>query len=172
MAGISPRILIALFTAQLLWGTGAALAEEATPAAAPAAQVSMLGSGLRVSNLDAALRFYRDGLGLVEAGRVPLGDLEELILAAGSAPAPPFLFLVGPKQGKDEQLVGTKADRGRIVFAVTDLQAARGRLADAGYAPGEIKTHEGSGTQLFWASDPDGHRLEIIQPAASAAASH
>ncbi|MDG2002066.1 MAG: VOC family protein [Novosphingobium sp.] len=150
---------------------GAAMADDAAPPAPQAAQISLLGPGLAVSDLAAALKFYRDGFGLVEVGRVPLGEREEIILATGTARMPPFLFLVGPKQGKDEALAAGKADRGRIVFTVADLQAARARLAAAGYSPGEIKTHEGSGTALFWASDPDGHRLEIVQPARPAESS-
>jgi catechol 2,3-dioxygenase-like lactoylglutathione lyase family enzyme len=128
-----------------------------------------MGPGLRVSDLEAAARFYRDGLGLSIVGRVPLGELEELILGFGPDRRPPFLFLVGPKDAKSQERDEGPKSPGRIVFAVSNAQAAHARLLSAGYAPDPIKVHEASGTILFWATDPDGYRLEITQPGQSGA---
>ncbi len=152
----------------ILFGSGAAafiLAACATPAVAqetaPAeeqlasAQVSLMGPGLRVADLEIAVPFYTGGLGLTLVRQLSLSEgREEVVLAFGDNPQPPFLSLVGPLEP------GTNS---RTVLAVSDIAAVHDRLAALGYEPGEMRVHEDSGTQLFWASDPDGNGFEIIQ---------
>jgi catechol 2,3-dioxygenase-like lactoylglutathione lyase family enzyme len=140
----------------------AAHAEEAQPAASPQIQVSLMGTGLRTNDLDGAIRFWRDGLGLVEVTRLGAGELTEVIMGFAGEPKPPMVMLLARKDGEAEAIVSN--DKDKLVLSVSDAEAARARLAAAGYAPGEIHVHEASGTKVFWVTDPDGHRLEITQP--------
>jgi catechol 2,3-dioxygenase-like lactoylglutathione lyase family enzyme len=145
-------------------GASEALADEAGPAAAPQLEVSLIGAGLRTNDLDAAIRFWRDGLGLVEITRLEPGELIEVIMGFGTTVGPPMLLLLARRDGVPEDLVPAERRKDKLVLSVSDTEAARAQLAAAGYAPGEIHVHEPSGTHIFWVNDPDGHRLEITQP--------
>ena len=164
MARIKLTKPLFLALAPFALGASAALADEAKPAAAPQLEVSLIGTGLRTNDLDAAIRFWRDGLGLAEITRVEAGELIEVIMGFGPTLAPPMLMLLARKDGVPEELVPAATRKDKLVLSVSDAEAARTRLAAAGYAPGDIHVHEPSGTHLFWVSDPDGHRLEITQP--------
>jgi catechol 2,3-dioxygenase-like lactoylglutathione lyase family enzyme len=155
-------VLPAILAAALAGSTS--FAEEADLPETQATSVSLMGPGLRVADLETATRFYRDGLGLNLLTRIPLGDAEEVIFGFGAGSEPPMLFLVGPKQGAAAPDDPPQNWRGRIVFAVPDIEALHHHLAAAGYEPGDIRRHEASGTRLFMVDDPDGHRVEIIQP--------
>ena len=72
-------------------------AANSVPSAAASPSIALMGAGLRVGNLDASLKFYEEGLGLVPVTTVPLGELEEIILSFDGRRMPPFLFLIGPK---------------------------------------------------------------------------
>lgn len=159
-----PLMLPAILAAAL--AGGAAFADEPEATEPVAASVTLMGPGLHVANLETATRFYRDGLGLNLVHTLPLGEVEEAIFGFGGGSEPPLLFLVGPARGETRPIDPPQNWRGRIVFAVPDIEALHAHLEESGYAPEAIRTHEGSGTRLFMIDDPDGHRVEIIQPAA------
>jgi catechol 2,3-dioxygenase len=112
---------------------------------------------LFVRDLDAAVCFYRDVLGLRETGRGKGGriaflsagrhhhDLSlEVARTAGERPAPgaPGLYHIA-------FCVGTTRD---------DLSAARREVEQRGLAPfGEMD----GGAPSFCVADPDGHRIEL-----------
>jgi catechol 2,3-dioxygenase-like lactoylglutathione lyase family enzyme len=141
----------------------AALAGEAqSPAAPPQIQVSLMGPGFRTGDLDQALRFWREGLAMVELTRLNFGDTVEVILGFGANPKPPMVMLLARSDGTGEEIAVNATDK--LVLAVSDAGAARARLEAAGFAPTEIHLHEASGTRVFFVTDPDGRRLEITQP--------
>lgn len=162
VAKLTAPLILAL--APFAFAASAALADEAQPAASPPLEISLMGAGLRTNDLDAAIRFWRDGLGLVEIHRIEPGDVVEVIMGFGGESRPPMLLLLARKDGVPEDLVPAEKRKDKLVLSVSDAEAVRAKLAAAGYAPGEIHVHEASGTKVFWVSDPDGHRLEITQP--------
>lgn len=122
-------------------------------------QVALYGPGLGAADLDRSIQFYRDGLGLKLVMRFTPGSVEEAIMSFGEDNAQPMLLLVKPLEGDPEKPSATD----KLVLSVSDAAAMQARLRAAGYDPGEIHTHEASGTKIFWVTDPDGHRLEIVQ---------
>src|SRR3954470_16180987 len=100
----------------------------------PAPRVRQLRLVVEVEDLEAAVAFYRDALGLpVELDLAGDGGEHVLILDAGRAP----LELTNPSQGRmiDEVEVGRRvAPRLRVAFEVDDATAATDALVRAGAA--------------------------------------
>ncbi|HZU06916.1 MAG TPA: VOC family protein [Chloroflexota bacterium] len=133
--------------------------EERQTTAVPApALVGTLHEGIPVRDLEAALRFYREVLGLQ-------------VLPRPNLPAP-GVWLGYPEGGpqihlivSDDYVPGPEArisPTGRhTAFAVADLDALRARLRQLGIPYQEITGLVGS-DQVF-IRDPDGHTLEFQQ---------
>lgn len=155
------RIGLALALAGAILLPNAAYADGHESDSDTALQMSLYGPGLGTADLDRAIRFYEDGLGLKQAMRFTSGSVEEVIMSFGGDTALPMLLLVKPLKGDPEKPSATD----KLVLSVSDAAAMQARLLAAGYEPGEIHTHEASGTIIFWVTDPDGHRLEIVQTA-------
>lgn len=147
---------------------GLAAAAQAEPqggspvpkADAPAVHISMFGVGLSTVNLDRAVRFYREGLGLSEVRRFQTAEVDQVIMGFGPDSSP-HLFLVQRRAGKNTALSGDHQDK--IILQVDDAARLSARLKAAGYAPGEIEEKSAHGVKLFWVSDPDGHRFEVTE---------
>jgi lactoylglutathione lyase len=117
---------------------------------------------VRVTDVDAALRFYRDALGLEvlkerksEAGRFTL-----IFLAApGDSSAQVELTYNWPKEdGTAEAYTGGR-NFGHLAYAVDDIYAACQRLVDHGVT---ISRPPRDGNMAFVRS-PDGISIELLQ---------
>ena len=95
------------------------------------AQVRQLRLVVEAEDLDAAIAFYRDTLGLVEEEAYQDGEARVVVLGAGRA----TLELVNPAQKRliDDVEVGRQvAPRIRVAFEVADTTAVTEELAHAG----------------------------------------
>lgn len=112
---------------------------------------------LGVADLERAVAFYRDKLGLAVQGEVP-GEFA-FFDAGGMA-----LALSVPLAKNSPAMVGAT----EVVFAVASVRAAHAALAGRGVAfLQEPRVVTGS----MWAAnfaDPDGHRLSIFGPEGAA----
>jgi catechol 2,3-dioxygenase-like lactoylglutathione lyase family enzyme len=142
-----------------------ALAEVAPPPgkAAEAPSVAIMGTGLHSSDLDATIKFYTEGLGFSLISRFPMGEIEEAMLAPQPKSPGPYIMLAQRKSGGEAEPAEVLRRSDRIVLRVTDAEALHARLEAAGYQPGDIRDVGGQDVKVFWASDPDGHHLEIVQ---------
>lgn len=132
------------------------------PAKQAAPTIAIAGAGLRTTDLERAVRFYRDGLGLAEVARFQTTEMDEAIMGFGPGSTSPPIFLLQRRDGVKEPLrAGERQDK--IILAVADAEALAGRLKAAGYAPGKIKHDAAHGVKVFWVSDPDGHRFEVTE---------
>ena len=137
-------------------GTSAAPTERSAPT------IAMGGAGLGTADLERAVRFYRDGLGMVEIRRLQTAQVDEAIMGFGAGSTSPPIFLLQRRNGVQEPLpAGERQDK--IILFVADAAALAARLKAAGYAPGEIKHDAAHGVKVFWVSDPDGHRFEVTE---------
>jgi catechol 2,3-dioxygenase-like lactoylglutathione lyase family enzyme len=127
-----------------------------------------------VTDMDRALAFYRDVLGMEvvfersisgepfdavlhakhkQEGRVVgglLGGLMVELLSLGAKPAtdkPPRRGIVGIQN---------------VSLSVTDLNDTHRRISDAGYQP-EQEPFEIAGVRMFFVKDPDGTPVELIE---------
>ena len=112
---------------------------------------------VRVRDLDASLRFYRDALGLVEARRkeVPQGRFTLVFLAA---PASPDAEVELTYNWDDEEYTGGR-NFGHLAFEVDDIHAACERLQAHGVT---INRPPRDGRMAFVRS-PDGISIELLQ---------
>ena len=118
---------------------------------------------VRVTNIDASLRFYRDALGLNELSRkdYPQGRFTLVFLAApGNADAQVELT-----HNWDPQEYGAGRNFGHLAYAVDDIYATCQRLADHGVT---ILRPPRDGHMAFVRS-PDNISIELLQKGAALA---
>jgi lactoylglutathione lyase len=136
--------------------------------------MNFLHTMIRVGNLDAALAFFVDALGLIElrrtqneAGRFTLvflataDDAERFRAAGGSTEGglPPGLPMVELTHNWDESAYDGGRNFGHLAYRVDDIYAACQLLADAGVT---INRPPRDGHMAFVRS-PDGISIELLQ---------
>lgn len=118
--------------------------------------MKMLHTAYRVTDRSAALGFY-GALGYEVVGRVDLDAGASLTML--KLPADEFVSL---------ELVHQPTDGGtglsHIAVQVDDLAATVESLSQAGLRPGPIEEPGGTGgPRTSFLTDPDGHRIELVQ---------
>jgi catechol 2,3-dioxygenase-like lactoylglutathione lyase family enzyme len=138
-------------------------------------------TAIAVHDLDRAVAFYRDTFGgEVEAIIAGIDDVEVAQLHALESTRFTLAFVrFGPTrlelfefdQPDDGREIEARAhDFGirHICFEIQDVQATYKRLSDAGVTftrPPHVITHgDAAGTVLAFCFDPDGNRVELLQP--------
>lgn len=112
---------------------------------------------VRVRDLEASLRFYRDALGLVETRRkdYPEGRFTLVYLAA---PANPEVEVELTYNYDDEDYGGAR-NFGHLAFAVEDIHAACERLQ----AHGVVINRPPRDGRMAFVRSPDGISIELLQ---------
>lgn len=129
---------------------------------------------VRVSDMDRALAFYREGLGLAQLFDVRLdGPGLDSVTGTKDARGRMIGFLV-PGAGKvsielicfehpplERPPEGRYTGWGNISLSVSDIDAAHAACVARGLAPLSKPVQVG-GVRMFFLTDPDGARVEII----------
>jgi lactoylglutathione lyase len=112
---------------------------------------------VRVRDLDASLRFFRDGLGLVETRRkdVPAGRFTLVYLGAPENPEAEIELT----WNYDDEDYGSARNFGHLAFAVDDIHATCAHLQAMGVA---INRPPRDGRMAFVRS-PDAISVELLQ---------
>jgi catechol 2,3-dioxygenase-like lactoylglutathione lyase family enzyme len=112
---------------------------------------------LRVADMDRAIAFYQEVLGLhVERRLESIGLVQ---LRAGSA----MIDLVPRTEDEDE---GRNMDHFAVRIEAMDVPALQAHLRDHGIDPGEVRRRygaEGYGSSIY-ITDPDGNTVELKGP--------
>lgn len=119
--------------------------------------MKFLHSMVRVKDLDASLKFFRDALGLIENKRRDYPDGRFTLVYLG-APENPEVE-VELTFNYDTEDYGTARNFGHLAFAVDDIYAACQRLLDAGVT---INRPPRDGRMAFVRS-PDLISIELLQ---------
>ena len=139
-------------------------------------------AGVTVSDLERALTFYRDLLGLemfVQMTRTDhtIGEIcgypgAQLKIAFCGVPGDTarvelLEYIVPSGEGIKPETF--QAGSGHVCFRVDDIDALYQRIADAGYqprsaAPVTISEGANAGARAFYVRDPDGYTVELFQP--------
>jgi catechol 2,3-dioxygenase len=115
---------------------------------------------LKVRDLDEALGFYRDVLGLAEVARTDLGRGTMAFLSTGEHHHDIALLEVGPDARRPEPGdVGLFHVALKIGEDLDTLRAAREHLTACGVRIGWIAEHRVS--QSIYVADPDGNTIEL-----------
>ncbi len=142
-------------------------------------------SAICVRDLDASLRFWRDGLGFTvlmderfpgdwpTLFGAPSTSLRAVFLGDPSRPDSGIVELVdlGVVAGPERPPTGPAVAGVLLLSVITDLDGALGRLASLGLGgtPRRIKV---AGVGLAVVSDPDGVRVELVDSGARANLAH
>jgi len=174
------HLLVALFVSAAL----PCLAAE--PAAFPRTTIDL---GCVVSDLDASVRFYTEGIGFHElpgfsvdpplaadAGLTDTKRLDIRVLVLGEDNAATKLKLMHvagtePRRG-DNEFIHSHTGFRYLTIMVADTDAALARLAKLGVkpiakSPVALPDHLGKGLFLTCVRDPDGNLVELIGPRAA-----
>lgn len=117
---------------------------------------------LRVADIDRAIAFYEQVLGLHVERRLP--EIGLVQLRAGAA----MIDLVPRREDEDE---GRNMDHFAVRIAAMDVPALTAHLRGHGIDPGEVRRRygaEGYGSSIY-ITDPDGNTVELKGPPESAA---
>jgi catechol 2,3-dioxygenase-like lactoylglutathione lyase family enzyme len=123
--------------------------------------------GLLVSDVERAVRFYTDALGMTEIPRPPTFDTPGAWLAVG---AHHQIHLIGETEPGRARAMTPAYDPAEIAIgygthlaiAVDDLEAAIARVRGHGGRPVEVIAR-GDGVKRTFVTDPDGHIIELMQ---------
>jgi catechol 2,3-dioxygenase-like lactoylglutathione lyase family enzyme len=139
----------------------AVFAQEAAPAATPAAttDLQIAGPVLMVADLERSLRFYTQGLGMAVGNRLG-GSPGPGAIVVGSGPdRTPFILLRQRDQAaRTDPPLDIGQGLSRIMLTAPDVKAVAVRLKSAGYEAGTP-----SARNIFFVTDPDGYRYEVMQ---------
>lgn len=117
---------------------------------------------IRVLDEARAVAFYRTAFGLDIAGRYAFDGFTLVYLRNAAADVELELTI-----NHDRTAPYTHGDGyGHIAFAVDDLAAEHARFVTGGLNPTPIRRLDHGGAplaQLFFVSDPDGYRIEVLQ---------
>jgi len=115
---------------------------------------------LKVRDLERAVRFYRDVLGLREVARATFGRPMVFFSATGANHHDLALFDVGPDAAPpDDRAVGLNHVALKIGASLEELRAAKAHLEARGVRDLRLRDHRVS--QSIYLADPDGNRLEL-----------
>jgi catechol 2,3-dioxygenase-like lactoylglutathione lyase family enzyme len=138
-------------------------------------------AGITVSNMDVALAFYRDGLGLVLASDAMTGsEFTERVWGMKTGPvrvvflripdSRSFLELFEFREIERHSASARPCDHGagHVCLYVTDLDALYARLLEAGHSArgGEVVTigvGPHAGAKVVYMKDPDGYHVELYE---------
>jgi glyoxylase I family protein len=130
---------------------------------------------VRVSDLERALRFYRDGLGLRQLFDVRLdgpgldavtetkgarGRMIGLLVPGAGKVSIELIHFEHPKLSPPPD--GRYTGWGNISLSVADIDATHAECVARGLAPLSPPVEVG-GVRMFFLTDPDGARIEIIE---------
>jgi catechol 2,3-dioxygenase-like lactoylglutathione lyase family enzyme len=141
----------------------------------------MAHTGLTVSDLDRALAFWRDALGMVEAFSQEKqgGYLEAIVAEPGAHVRMTHLEFPGgghrlelfeylAPAGKHVHLRPRDVPFAHVCVAVDDIEEVLARLVAAGgqplSGPIEVDTGANRGGRGVYVRDPDGHVVELFTP--------
>ena len=112
---------------------------------------------IRVRDLDAAVAFYTDFLGLREVRRRPIGDEATLVFLTDDRGAY-HLELTHNHDGRDYEL---GSQFGHLAFHVDELEPVVAEIESRGWWYRRSKPE--SSSRYVFVKDPDGYDIEILE---------
>ncbi len=142
-----------------------ALVFAATPLPAQAqdapVQAMLMAPGLRVTDIDRSIAFYRAALGLVPGMTLHHGLLTEVMLCADSKAGKLVVILMRDETPGKSPPFDLGNGFQKIVMRVPDLAAVVARMKAAGYPVGDVRSTKGMPSTLM-IKDPDGYSYELV----------
>ena len=134
---------------------------EAASAAARGDRI--INTTLNVLDLDRAIKFFTEGLGMrVKGRRAASSTVTEVSIGYSEEPGRAELMLM---HNKNRSAAYAPGEWGRIIIQVSDIAATADRVVKAGGKVVRPPTPIASAPYIVgMMEDPDGHAFEVIQP--------
>jgi catechol 2,3-dioxygenase-like lactoylglutathione lyase family enzyme len=130
-----------------------------------AIETTLVGTGINVVDIDRAVAFYTEILGLEENGRWEFErepvNVVEVRLGAPDRPDGPSLVLASGLLGANPPAVDTF---GRLMIRVSDVEAVCAQVRERGGAVERGPSVVSGTTIIAIARDPEGVQWELFQP--------
>ena len=120
-------------------------------------------SMIRVRDEARSRDYYARAFGLEPSDRFDFPDFTLIYL---KDPSSPFELELTVNKDRGDKPYDIGDGYGHIAFVVEDLEAEHAKHKQAGFTVTDVKTLKHGETQLatfFFATDPDGYKIEVIQ---------
>ena len=111
--------------------------------------------------LEALIKFYTRGLGLLVIKALEFDGVTEIILGYGENTTRPVLMLL--QLHDEEASARVESAAAKLVLTTDDALQMAEHLRQLGYAPGAIRRDPVNAMQGFSVSDPEGNVVEVIE---------
>lgn len=123
--------------------------------------IKMLHTCVRVKDLGASLKFYQEGLGLVETSRKDFPEHQfTLVYLSNEQGGYEIELTYNYDQEKPYDLGNGYS---HIALGVSDLEGMREKHIALGYEVTDLKGLPGEAPRYYFVTDPDGYRVEMIR---------
>ena len=123
--------------------------------------VKMLHTCIRVKDLEASLKFYKEALGLVETRRKEFPENKfDLIYLANEIGGYEVELTYNYDVEKPYELGN---GYGHMAIGVEDLEGMRDKHIELGYEVTDLKGLPGDKPNYYFVTDPDGYKIEVIR---------
>ena len=123
--------------------------------------IKMLHTCVRVKDLEASMKFYRDGLGLVETSRKDFPEFKFTLVYLSTHVGGYEIELTYNYDTEKPYEMGTGFSHTAI--GVDDLEGERERHISLGYEVTDLKGLPGEAPRYYFVTDPDGYKVEVIR---------
>ena len=121
----------------------------------------MLHTCVRVKDLEASLKFYQEGLGLIETRRLDYPDYEFSLIYLSTEMGGYEIELTYNYNTEKPYDLGNGFSH--VALGVDDLEASHEAHKAMGYEVTDLKGLPGTIPNYYFVTDPDGYRVEIIR---------
>ena len=123
--------------------------------------IKMLHTCVRVKDLEESMKFYRDGLGLVETSRKDFPEFKFTLVYLSTHVGGYEIELTYNYDTEKPYEMGTGFSHTAI--GVDNLEVERERHMSLGYEVTDLKGLPGEAPRYYFVTDPDGYKVEIIR---------
>lgn len=121
----------------------------------------LLHTCLRVKDLEASLKFYKDAIGLVESSRKDFPENKFTLVYLTDQDGNYEIELTYNYDTKEPYEIGNGFSH--IAVSMSDLEGARDKHKEMGYEVSDLSGLPGEKPRYYFVTDPDGYRVEVIR---------
>lgn len=121
----------------------------------------LLHTCLRVKDLEASLKFYKEAIGLVESSRKDFPENKFTLVYLTDEDGNYEIELTYNYDQDKPYQIGDGFSH--IAVSLADLEGTREKHKDMGYEVSDLSGLPGEKPRYYFVTDPDGYRVEVIR---------
>lgn len=123
--------------------------------------MKLLHTCLRVKDLEASVKFYKDAIGLIESERRDYPEDKFTLVYMTDEQKCYEIELTYNYDTKEPYVVGNGFSHTAV--STKDLEAKREEHINMGYVVSDLSGLRGEKPRFYFVTDPDGYRVEVIR---------